>query len=424
MVDRKLFSNAFVFDGSGSERFPGEVLVEDDKIAAVAPGAGRLDRTGAVEYDCGGSTIMPGMVESHAHLTWPTNIERMVPGMALPLEEHMLVTATNARILLDAGFTSAYSAGSVAEKAEPYLRNMIDAGHLPGPRLRASAMEKGFELANPDHDGAAGAPESFDDAVDRGVSELRQYVHDMKALGCDTIKILISNDEGFAPGGSYELLYNEAEVLAIGEAAAEAGIWLACHSQSAESIKLACRAGFRALFHCIHADEEALDMMEARKDDLFMAPAPGLLYARCYEAESFGIDKAKATEMGAFLGLEKNAENIPKMRERGIRVLPGGDYGFPYNPIGRNARDLEIFVDMFGFNNIDALVAATKHGGELCDWPVGEIRDGYFADLLLIDGDPTADVRILQDIDKMPVVMKGGEFHRAPAELLSGGVSA
>jgi imidazolonepropionase-like amidohydrolase len=225
----------------------------------------------------------------------------------------------------------------------------------------------------------------------------------------------MSSDEAFARGGSQVLMYSEDEAQAIGEAAREADVWLACHAQAAEAVKRAVRAGFRAIYHCTHADEEALDLLEAHKDRLFMAPASGLLYARCYEAEEFGIGKAQAEKMGAFFGLEANARIVPEMRKRGIRVLPGGDYGFPYNPVGRNARDLEIFVDLLGFTPIDALVAATKHGGELMGLPVGEIRAGMLADILLIDGDPTTDITILQDKSRITAVMKGGRFHREPA---------
>ena len=100
------------------------------------------------------------------------------------------------------------------------------------------------------------------------------------------------------------------------------------------------------------------------------------------------------------------------MRKRGIRVLPGGDYGFPYNPHGRNARDLEHFVHLVGVSPTEALVAATKQGGELVDWDVGQVRAGYLADVLLVAGDPTADVRILQDKNNLAAIMKGGHFHK------------
>jgi len=402
-----VFTGVRIFDGTGAAPFAGELRVQGNRIEAVARDAGQVDRTGAEVIEGRGATLMPGLVEAHAHLTWPSSVERVVNTMKLPLEEHLLVTAQNARITLDHGFTSAYSAGSLGERFEVTLRNMIDAGFLPGPRLRASALEKGAE-------GVMGVPEGHDPTHDRDIPGLQKYVRDMKALGCDTIKFLMSSDEGFAPGGSQVLMYSEEEAQAIGAAAREAGIWLACHAQAAEAIKRACRAGFRNIFHCTYADEEALDLLEARRDDVFVAPAPGLLYARVHEAQTFGIGYAEAVRMGAVSGLELMADIIPKMRRRGIRVLPGGDYGFPYNPIGRNARDLQLFVELFGFTPVDALVAATKHGGELMGLDVGVVKPGMLADLLLVDGDPTTDVRILQDKARIAMVMKDGQFHRRP----------
>ena len=403
-----LYTNVMIFDGSGAGRFPGEVLVRGDAIEAVARGDERLDRAGVdVVFDGEGATLMPGLVEAHAHLTWPSSVERVVNAMKLPPEEHLLVTAQNARILLDHGFTSAYSAGSLGERFEPALRDRIDAGHLPGPRLRASALEKGAE-------GVMGVPAGHDPTHDRSIEGLRAYVHQMKAIGCDTIKFLMSSDEAFAPGGAQTLMYSEAETQAIGEAAREAGVWLACHAQAAEAVKRAVRAGFRAIFHCTYADEEALDMMEAAKDRVFMAPAPGLLWARCHEAQDFGIGPEEAAAMGATSGLELMGEIVPELKRRGVRVLPGGDYGFPYNPIGRNARDLGLFVDLFGFSPIEALVAATRQGGELMDLPVGEIRAGRLADILLVEGDPTSDVRVLEDSANLLAIMKGGRFHKPP----------
>ncbi len=402
-----LFTNVRVFDGGGQGLFPGEVRVAGNRIDAVAKGDERINREGAEVLDGGGRTMMPGMVEGHAHLSWPSSVERVVNTMKLPTEEHLLVTAQNARITLDHGFTSAYSAGSLGERFEVALRDMIDAGFLPGPRLRASSLEKGAE-------GVMGVPESHDPTHDRDIPGLRAYVKAMAASGVDSIKFLMSSDEGFVPGGAQVLMYSEEEAQAIGQAAREAGIWLACHAQAAEAVKRAVRAGFRCIYHCTYADEEALDMLEAKKHEVFCAPAPGLLYARCHEAQDFGIGQAEAERMGAVSGLELMAKIYPEMKRRGIRVLPGGDYGFPYNPVGRNARDLDIFVKLLGFTPIEALVAATRLGGELMDMDVGQIKAGMLADLLLIDGDPTADVTILQDKARIPVVMKDGHFHRAP----------
>jgi len=401
-----LFADVMIFDGSGAPLFPGEVLVRGERIEAVARGDERLPREGVAVIEGKGRTLMPGMVEAHGHLTWPTSVERVINTMKpLPIEQHVLVTAQNARITLDHGFTSVYSAGSLGERIEPALRDMIDGGFLPGPRLRASALEKGAE-------GVLGVPAGHDPTHQRDIPHLREYVAQKKADGCDTIKFLMSSDDAFQPGGSQTLMYSEEEAQAIGEAAREAGIWLACHAQGSEAVKRALRAGFRAIYHCTYADEEALDLFEAKKDTTFTAPAVGLLWARAHEAQDFGIGPKEAADLGALRGIELGQQVIPAMRKRGIRVLPGGDYGFPYNPHGRNARDLEHFVNLFGFSPTEALVAATKHGGELVDWDLGQVRAGYLADLLLVEGDPTTDIRILQDKNNLAAIMKGGTFHK------------
>ena len=194
-----VFTNARIFDGTGQPAFPGELRVEGELIVAVARAGESVERDGADILDCAGGTVMPGMVEAHAHLTWPSSVERVINAMKLPLEEHVLVTAHNARITLDHGFTSAYSAGALGEGIEPALRDMIDAGFLPGPRFRASSLEKGAE-------GVMGVPAGHDPTHDRSIPGLRRYIHDMKRRGCDTIKFLMSSDEAFAAGGSQVLM--------------------------------------------------------------------------------------------------------------------------------------------------------------------------------------------------------------------------
>jgi len=243
---------------------------------------------------------------------------------------------------------------------------------------------------------------------------MRAYVREMAKAGVDSIKFLLSSDEAFSPGGSQQLTYAEDEVAAIGEQARESGVTLACHCQAAPAVKLAVKHGFRILYHCTHADEEALDMLEAKKDQLFVAPAIGLLYTRTYEGEKFGVTRDGPKNMGAAAGLERTQKLYPKMRKRGIRVLPGGDYGFPYNPIGTNARDLQWFVELLGYTPTEALVAATKLGGELMGRGdlLGQVKAGYLADLLLVDGDPTRDVRVMQDHSRLLTIMKDGKFHK------------
>ncbi len=405
-----LFSNAKIFDGSGRAPFPGEVLVSGNRIETISGAPTAIPRAGAEVIDCGGRTLMPGLVESHAHLSWPSSIGRIINAMTLPPEEHLLVTARNARVTLDSGFTSAYSAGSLGPRFEIALREEINGGWIPGPRLRASSLER---LP----DGALGVKADTGAAHARSPEAMRTYVKEMAREGVDSIKFLLSSDDAFTPGGSKKTTYTDEEVAAIGAQARESGVTLACHAQAAEAVKMAVRHGFRILYHCSHADEEALDMLEAKKDELFVAPAVGLLYSRIHEAESFGITRKIAEDMGAVSGLDRMQTLYPKLRKRGIRVLPGGDYGFPYNPIGRNARDLQLFVELFGYTPTEVLVAATKLGGELMGRGelIGMIKPGYFADLLVVDGDPTADVRILQDHDRLLMIMKDGAFHHRRA---------
>jgi imidazolonepropionase-like amidohydrolase len=402
-----LFTNVAVFDGSGAPTFPGQVLVRGNQIAAVVPAGEPLDEKRARRIEGGGATLMPGLIEAHAHLTWPSSVDNIVNTMRMPPEEHLLTTAYNARVLLEHGFTSAYSAGSLGERFEVALRKEIDAGRLPGPRLRASSLEKGAE-------GVMGVPGSHDRERARGVEGLVAYVAAMKEAGVDSIKFLLSSDEGFQPGGSQLLLYSDEEVAAIADQARKSGVWLACHAQAAAAVKMALHHGFRALYHCTYADEEALDMMEELRNEIFVAPAAGLLYARQHEAAAFGIDRVAAERMGAVSGLELMQKIYPQMRKRGIRVLPGGDYGFPYNPIGRNARDLRLFVELFGYTPAEALHAATQLGGALMDMPLGQVRPGYLADLLLVKGDPTRDTRVLEHKENLLAIMKDGRFHKAP----------
>ena len=242
---------------------------------------------------------------------------------------------------------------------------------------------------------------------------LQKYVRDMADLGVDTIKFLMSSDDGFSPGGANVLMYSEEEAQALGVAAREEGMWLACHAQAAEAVKRAVRAGFRCIYHCTLADEEALDMLEEHRDELFVAPAPGLLYTRIHEAEEFGIDRATAERMGAVAGLEAMERIYPEMKRRGIRVSRGRlrisvqprrpQRARP--PTLRRSPWLHAGRSSGGCN---------ETAGEMVGFDVGTIEERRLADILLIDGDPTVDVSILQDSERIVAVMQDGSFHRAP----------
>jgi imidazolonepropionase-like amidohydrolase len=125
----------------------------------------------------------------------------------------------------------------------------------------------------------------------------------------------------------------------------------------------------------------------------------------------------QARERGLLDELEHSVDTMGRMRKRGIRVLPGGDYGFAWNPHGTYARDLALFVDMLGFTPMETLVAATRLGGEIMGRAdeLGQVRPGYLADLLLVEGDPLADIKRLQSRDALRMIMKDGHLHKTPA---------
>ena len=153
-----------------------------------------------------------------------------------------------------------------------------------------------------------------------------------------------------------------------------------------------------------------------RKDEFFVAPGLAWLRNTGYHAGEYGLSPEAAGEMGYHRELEAAIDTMRKMKQRGIRVLPGGDYGFAWTPHGTNANDLEYFVEMLGFSPMEAIVAATRLGGEIMGAPdeLGQLKAGYLADMILVDGDPASHVRVLQDRKRILSVMKDGCFHRRP----------
>jgi imidazolonepropionase-like amidohydrolase len=404
-----VFANVRIFDGSGSAPFAGEVRVDGERITAVARGAERVARDGARVIDGAGGVLMPGLTEAHAHLTWPSSVEKLVPGMALPPEELTLTAARNARILLDHGFTSCYSAGSLGKRIEVALKEQIDSGGLPGPRLVPSSIER----EPPNDSGVLSSGTVAEHG--RGPAAVRAFVQECARIGAKSVKFLISGESALQPGASMRLLYSAEELMAAGEQARASNVWLTGHAHAAEAIKLGVRSGFRVLYHCSYADDEALDLLAAHRDEIFVAPSIGIVQATLDAVPPPHFDMRHMKEDAAIV-LEAQQRVVPELRKRGVRLLPGGDYGFPFNPNGRNARDLELWVRHFGYTPAAVLHAATALGGEIMGMgnELGQVRPGFLADLLLVAGDPTADVRILQDRQRLRAIMKGGAFYRTP----------
>lgn len=407
---KTLLRNCMVWDGSGAAPFAGEVLVDGARIARVDAGTG----TGAppgdeVEViDARGMTLMPGLVEGHAHLSF-CGAARNTDLGDIPPEEHTIATLHNARTLLDAGFTSAYSAASAKLRLDVVVRNEVESGRSPGPRIRAAGPEITVTGGLGDENRLHMARSSFGIVAD-GPDEITRAVRLCIREGVDNIKLNISGDD-FVPAKGGMTVMREEEVRIACEVAHAFGRRVASHSRASEAVRRAVTGGVDVIYHCELADDEALDLLEAARDRIFVGPAIGLIHNTLYEAEGFGITRAMAQDLGMERCLENAQRTYEQMRKRGIRVVIGGDYGFAWTPQGTNARDIEHFVRLFGYSPSQALQCATRVGGELMGLELGQVKAGWLADLLIVDGDPLHDVRVLQDSARLKLVMKNGVAH-------------
>jgi imidazolonepropionase-like amidohydrolase len=411
-----LFTNVRILDATGAQPYVGEVLVQGNRIARVGRGPRSLPQSGTTVIDGAGATLMPGMVEAHTHFGW-TNSTTLDAIQKLPHEEHTLWAAQVAKQYLDCGWTSCVGAATPKPRLDCVIRNAIDSGQIPGPRYLAASQEITVT-------GSLGDdmlphlpfPEmSFGQVVD-GPNEMRKAVRMFLKYGVDSIKLNLSGDN-LVPGADAKTTWMSDEEVAVAAMETKVrGKRLTCHARSSESVKQAMRHGFDIIYHASFADEEALDLLEAQKDRIFVAPGLSVIIRLLYEGEVVGITNQIAKNMGYEIELEAAVTSMKAMLKRGIRVLPGGDYGFAWAPHGENAKDLEYFVKYLGMTPMEAIVSCTRWGGQIMmkGKELGEIRDGWLADLLLVDGDPVSNIAILQDRSKLLAIMKDGQFCKEP----------
>jgi imidazolonepropionase-like amidohydrolase len=411
-----LFRNVRVLDCTGVLPFDGSVLVEGNRIAAVVPATETVASAGAEIIDGAGMTLMPGLIEAHSHLTF-TDVAQSVDLGFIPPEEHMLKTANNARRMLDAGFTSCFSAAAAKPRLDVVLRNAIDNGDFPGPRTLAASPEMTVSAGLGDVRLYHMYRENFA-VVCNGAEEFRRFSREMVREGVDTLKINVSGDAGTPASPADTTVMNDAEVAAVCDVARAHGKRVAAHARSAESVRMCLRHGVNVIYHATLLDEDARDRLEAERGRVFVAPVLGNLYTTLNEAAPWGITREIAESRGIADELEHGIENMKDLHKRGVRVLIGGDYGFAWNPVGTDARDIGHFVNMLEFSPMDAILAATRLGAEIMGMGdrLGQVKPGYLADLLLVDGDPLEDVTILQQRDRIRMIMKNGVFWKPPSD--------
>lgn len=419
--DTITFTNVRVLDATGEPPYPGEVVIRGNRIREVRRtdrGTFSFPRTGpGRRIDAGGATLMPGMIDGHLHLSW-NNAPGIDPIQMMEPEEHMLVTMEMAKLVLEAGFTGGRGAAAAKPRLDVVAKRFINEGRFPGPRYLASGPEittvGGLGDAAPSHIPHEGLNLGI---VVSGPEEVRRVVRTLIKYGVDAIKLNLSGEEITGMGAEETPMSEEEVAMAAREARCRNKV-LSAHARSAGSVKQCVRHGIQNIYHASFSDEEALDMLEAARDRHLVAPGLAWLINTARHAAEWGIKPGTPVTIAYERELEAAIDTLKKMHKRGIRICIGGDYGFAWTPQGTNAKDIATFVEMLGFTPMEAIMAATRHGGDIMNMgnELGMIREGYLADLILIDGDPIRDVRILQDSSKILAIMKDGQFFKEPGE--------
>lgn len=399
-VDDEVIADGAVWVHGGAIRFSGP--------ASDLPSAAADIR----RIDLGGRFVMPGMTESHAHLSYthngPTELDRTA------VEVAMVGTLENARKMLGAGFTSAISFGSV-HRIDTTLRDTINAGRAPGPRLLAAGRDVGATASNADlhADHARPTVEGLGFLAD-GPWAVRKAVRTIRKNGADVVKIFLDGENLSAHAPPGELTYTDEEVAAAVHEAHTRRMRVACHARSAAAVKQAVRHGIDFIGHANYLDDEAVAMLAAARDRITVGPAIAweLRFIEC--CEQMGFTRAAVRAKGYDAEVAATITSMKRLHAAGVRVLVGGDYGLNITPHGTYARDLQYFVELFGFTPAEALLAATRDGGWAFDrgGMLGTLEADTHADLVIVDGDPLADIRVLQDPARIHAVVKGGRVYR------------
>ena len=409
MSKQLLLTNARLFTGTDEEVLAdGTVWIDGSIIRYAGPSQDAPEISDdAARLDVGNRFVMPGMTESHIHLSYanaaPTELNQG------PIPIAMLNAIDNARKVLGSGFTSAISFGS-AQGIDIPLRDSINQGRVPGPRLAASDRDLGSTGSNADLPSNDAGKKLIAD----GPWAVRQAVRELSKKRCDIVKIFLDGEalSSFAPPGM--LSYSDEEVSAAVTEAHIRGMRVGCHSRSAAAVKQAVRHGIDLIGHANFLDDEAVDMLRANRDRLFVGPGIAWEVALLDKGHEVGIPRAAMVQRGYQHEIDETISAVKRLREAGVRILVGGDYGLSITPHGTQAKDLEYFVDLFSMTPAEALLCATRDGGAAADvnGMVGTLEEGKYADLVIVDGDPTADVTVLQDHSRITGVMKGGVMYK------------
>jgi imidazolonepropionase-like amidohydrolase len=385
---------------TGKTIAPGEVLVRGDRIVEIGVKVNRPSEVEAI--DLGDRTLLPGLVDAHVHLFLHPGAEDLqTVGESVPQRTIMAVLA--ARDDLMAGFTAERDMGTEgAGSADTAVRNAIDAGSVPGPRLRISGnaidILGGHEDAigyNPEQQVLPNASQA------NGAAELIRVIRGQFKEGADFVKIYETGRDTLASGKfATPYQYSEAELAAAVAEAARVGKRVAVHATGEPGASYAARAGVASIDHAYQLSEETMRLMRER----------GIFAVPTFAIADYFADHAPSPVVAARerAMLDFHAAEFRKQLAAGVPIAMGSDVG-PF-PHGTQAREFVLLVK-YGMSPLAAIQAGTVNGAKLLGWEgrIGALKAGYFADVIAVTGNPLEDIGALE---KVGFVMKGGVVFR------------
>lgn len=384
------------------------VVIQDGRIAYAGPTSAAPPLAPDVQrIDARGGTIMPGLVEAHFHPTYFNVAALEDLDIKYPVEYVTLLAAANARLALECGYTAARSGGSLFN-IDVWLKKAIENDITLGPRLAASGREicgvGGLMDWNPDFRkiGMEGLV-----LLVNGPDEARAAVRKLVKDGVEWVKTYPTGDAA-APDTNdhHTLCMTFDEMHACVATAHNHGLKVTGHCRATEGIKNALRAGYDTLEHGTFMDDEALELLLRRNTPV----VPALYFEQASIEHGPALGMSQRVVDGHKETLEGGAESARRILRAGGRLGMGGDYGFAWNPHGDYAKELAFFANYVGLNPLEVITCATRTGAEILgrEAEIGTLENGKLGDVLVVDGDVVADLRILQDHRRFLAVMQGG----------------